>query len=117
MSIENALAGVAVRHLESAAAWYEQLIGRAGEQPMREVFEWLLPSGGVLQVFEDAGRGGSSSVMFSVTGIDNHLENLSARGIEIGKVTRSEVVTTAILEDPDGNQVVLAEQHTHSLAR
>lgn len=117
MSVENALAGVAVRHLQSAAEWYEQLIGEPGKQPMKEVVEWSLPAGGVLQVFEDSRRAGSSSVTFSVKGIDEHVARLSRRGIEIGDTTRSGMVSTAIIKDPDGNQVVLAEQHSDRIAR
>ncbi|MCL1480495.1 hypothetical protein MIH18_11685 [Marinobacter sp. M3C] len=117
MSIENALAGVAVKNLESAAEWYEQLIGQAGKQPMKGVFEWSLPSGGALQVFEDSKRAGSSSVTFSVTGLDNHVARLAGRGIKVGNQTKSDQVSTAIVEDPDGNRVVLAEQHSSAIAR
>ena len=117
MSVENALAGVAVKNLQSASKWYEQLIGQPGKQPMKEVVEWSLPTGGVLQVFEDSKRAGSSSVTFSVTGIDHHVEQLSERGIEIGNRTSSDTVSTAIIADPDGNQVVLAEQHSDKIAR
>lgn len=117
MSIENALAGVAVKNLKSAAKWYEQLIGQAGKQPMKEVFEWSLPNGGVLQVFEDSKRAGSSSVTFSVKGLDNHVARLVERGVKIGNQTKSDQVSTAIVEDLDGNQVVLAEQHSKAVAR
>ena len=117
MSVDNALAGVAVKNLGSAAKWYEQLIGHAGQKPMEGVFEWSLPRGGVLQIFEDADRAGSSSVTFSVKGIDEHVGQLSQRGIEIGNRSSSDKVSTAIVKDPDGNQVVLAEQHSDKVAK
>lgn len=117
MSINNVLAGVAVKNLDSSAKWYEQLIGHAGKHPMKEVFEWSLPGGGVLQVFEDPKRAGSSSVTFAVKGIDDHVAQLSERGVRIGRRTKSDAVSTAIVEDLDGNQVVLAEQHSEKLAR
>lgn len=117
MSVENALAGVAVKDLESAVKWYEKLIGRSGRQPMEGVTEWSLPSGGVLQVFEDAKRAGSSSVTFSVKGLDHHVERLRERGIEIEDTSTSAIVSTAIIQDLEGNRVVLAEQHSNEVAR
>ena len=117
MSVENVLAGIAVKNLQSAAKWYEKLIGHAGKQPMKEVFEWSLPSGGALQVFEDSKRAGSSSVTFSVKDIDAHVAQLSQRGIEISNRTKSDDVSTAIVQDPDGNQVILAEQHSDKIAK
>lgn len=117
MSVGNALAGVAVGHLGSAKDWYASLIGHAGRQPMAGLVEWSLPRGGVLQVFEDAGRAGSSSVTLSVTGLDRHVARLSERGVEIRSRTDSDRAGTAILQDPDGNQVVLAEPHSGDVAR
>ena len=117
MSVDNALAGVAVKDAARAAAWYEQLIGGAGKEAMPGLFEWSLPSGGVLQLFEDPERAGSSSVTFSVTGLDSHVVQLSERGVKIGKRTQSSSVSTALIVDPDGNQVVLAEQHSDRVAR
>ncbi|MDI1253849.1 VOC family protein [Thermomonas sp.] len=116
MSVENALAGVAVHDLETAAKWYEQLIGTAGKTPMPGLLEWSLPGGGSLQIFKDSKRAGSSSVTLSVTGLDDHIAQLSERGVKIGDRSASDKVSTAILLDPDGNQVVLAEQHTDKIA-
>lgn len=117
MSVNNALAGVAVKDLQTASKWYEKLIGQAGQQPMSEVFEWSLREGGVLQIFEDSERAGSSSVTFSVNGLDEHVEKLTRDGIEVGKCTSSDKVSTAIVSDPDGNQIVLAEQHSKAVAK
>lgn len=116
MSIENALAGVAVNDLMASAKRYEQLIGQSGKQPMKEVLEWSLPSGGVLQLFEDPKRAGSSSVTFSVKGLDRHVAQLAERGIQASATSETEQVSTAIIQDPDGNQVVLAEQHCGKIA-
>ena len=116
MSVENVLAGVAVKNLETSAKWYGQLIGHAGKKPMEGVFEWSLPSGGALQVFEDSKRAGSSSVTFSVKDLDDHIARLTERGIKIGDTSNSHKVSTAIILDPDGNQVVLAEQHSDKVA-
>jgi hypothetical protein len=115
--VNNVLAGVAVSDLNAAGSWYEKVLGEPGRQPMKEVFEWSLPRGGVLQVFEDPERAGSSSVTFSVVDLDRHLARLSRDGINAEDRTSSQQVSSAIVHDPDGNQVVLAEQHSATLAR
>lgn len=117
MAIRNALAGVAVRDAALSAEWYGQLIGNPGNTPMPGVWEWSLPGGGVLQVFEDSVRAGSSSVTFSVTDLDSHVAHLVKLGVRIGDRTNSEDVSTASIEDLDGNQVVLAEPHSERVAR
>ncbi len=117
MTIDNALAGVAVRDIQEAATWYEQLMGQPGKQPMSNLREWSLPRGGVLQVFEDPTRAGSSSVTLSVRAIDDHVAHLSGRGITIEDTRKSPQVSTASFNDPDGNRIVLAEQHSDDVAR
>ena len=117
MSVQNVLAGVAVKNLETSAEWYGKVIGVAGNRPMKEVFEWLLPSGGALQMFEDRKRAGASSITLSVKGLDQEVERISKSGVMLGKRTDNDKVSTVIIEDPDGNRVVLAEQHGHSLAK
>lgn len=53
MSIENALASLAVKNLRVAAKWYEKVFGRAADStPMPEVTEWKFGRGGCLQVYE-----------------------------------------------------------------
>lgn len=117
MTVTNVMAGIAVKNLDTAAAWYEALIGTAGTRPMSNLAEWSLPRGGVLQVFKDDERAGRSSITLSVTGLDEHVERLAARGVKIGNRTQSEDVSTAAVQDPEGNQVVLAEPHSDKVAR
>lgn len=117
MSIDNALAGVAVRDLDAAARWYEQVLGDARKRPMPQVAEWRLPRGGCLQVFADAHRAGKSSVTLVVADIDAEVERLEGLSVAIGKRTATAAVKTAILADPDGNQVVLAQALVDVLAR
>ena len=49
MSIDNALASVAVKDLDMSAAWYGTLLGTQGKRPMPEVAEWTFSGGGGLQ--------------------------------------------------------------------
>ena len=110
------LAGVAVRDLDAALPWYERLLGK-GERPMKEVCEWRLPRGGCLQLFADGQRAGRSSVTFAVSDLAAQLTSLRARDIPVGSTTATSAVKTAIVEDPDGNQIVFAEALDDRVAR
>jgi predicted enzyme related to lactoylglutathione lyase len=117
MSISNALAGVAVKDLASSLPWYERLLDRSASRPMAEVGEFRFDRGGWLQVFQDEDRAGASSVTLTVTGLDRELEELKKKGISAQHGTSSKAVKTAIIKDPDGNQIVLAEPLTDRLAQ
>jgi catechol 2,3-dioxygenase-like lactoylglutathione lyase family enzyme len=110
MSVTNALAGVAVSNLTSAIAWYRQLLGRGpDERPMAEVAEWGFDKGGWVQLFEDKFRAGRSSVTLVETDLKARLADLKTKGIEIASMSDGNFVRTAIVADPDGNQIVFAE--------
>ena len=110
MSIRNVLAGVAVRDLEAAVRWYARLLGRdADSKPMPEVAEWKFDRGGWLQVFHDEKRAGASSLTLAVDDLDATLEALQRKGLSAGQKTDSTSVRTALLEDPDGNRIVVAQ--------
>ena len=110
MTIKNALAGVAVRDLDVAIPWYERLLDRGPDaRPMKEVAEWEFREGGWMQVFQDARRAGSSSVTLVENDLDVRLVDLKAKGITIDSSSSSDDVKTAIISDPDGNQIVFAE--------
>jgi hypothetical protein len=106
----NALAGIAVKDLSAAVDWYERLLDRAPDaQPMREVAEWRFSKGGWIQVFEDADRAGHSSVTLVEENLDKRLSDLKAKAIEVQSTSEAESVKTAIIADPDGNQLVFAQ--------
>jgi len=117
MSIDNVLAGVAVHNLDKSVLWYDRLLGVPGQRPMKEVSEWRLPRGGCLQVFQDPTRAGHSSITLVVSDMDQQLAALEASDIKLGPTTTSEAVRTAIVHDPDGNQIVFAQSFTDKLAR
>ncbi len=115
MSIVNALAGIAVKDIDAAVLWYEQILGPAS-RPMDEVAEWQLPDGGCLQVFEDGNRAGLSSVTLLVEDLDREIAGLESKGIRIDETSRSHLVDLAIVQDHDGNQVVFAHAKDSLLA-
>ncbi len=106
----NALAGIAVKDLADAVPWYERLLDRAPDaQPMPEVAEWSFANGGWIQVFEDAERAGRSSVTLVERSLDERVSDLESKAIEIRSTSDTESVRTAIVADPDGNQLVFAQ--------
>jgi predicted enzyme related to lactoylglutathione lyase len=108
--IVNSLAGIAVGNLDAAISWYERLLGRAADsRPMPEVAEWKFDKGGWIQVFADANRRGRSSVTLVVDDMDAQLHSLKEKKIDIGATSSGETVKTAIVKDPDGNQIVFAQ--------
>jgi hypothetical protein len=62
---------------------------------MEGLAEWKLANGGWIQVFQDKDRAGSSFVTFLVSGLDDQLAELKAKGISIERTTTSDYVKTA----------------------
>jgi hypothetical protein len=77
MTIENALASVALKDLKAAAAWYEKLFRRPADlTPILEVAEWKFARGDWLQVYQLPEGAGGGSCTLAVRDIDpdgNHL--------------------------------------------
>jgi len=118
MTINNILAGVAVTDFSLSLEWHEQLFSRSPDsQPMAGLAEWEAPGGGWLQVFHDDARAGSGAFTLAVSDLDRHVEALRNKDVSIERTTASEIVKTATIIDPDGNQIVLAEALAGSIAR
>lgn len=117
MSLNNALAGIAVSDLDTACPWYERLLGQPPNRPMPEVAEWKFLHGGWLQVFSDAERAGKSSMCLSVSDIEGEIRRLNAAGIQVDGFQETSKAKVAVLQDPEGNQIILAESLTADLAQ
>lgn len=117
MSIDNALASVAVKDLDTSAAWYAKLLGTEGRRPMPEVAEWTFPRGGGLQVYQGPERAGNCSFTLAVSDLDEQLKNLSAMEVDISRRTATERVKTVMVRDPDGNSIAVAQALDPSLVR
>src|SRR5450432_2836598 len=104
MSIENALASVAVRDLKTAARWYENLLGRAADSDtMPRVREWKFPRGGWLQVYELPERAGSCSCTLVVSDFEEQLRKLRDMGVDTGQQSDGPGIRVVMVTDPDGN--------------
>lgn len=117
MTIDNALASVAVKDIDKSAAWYAELLGCKGHRPMPEVEEWMFPRGGGLQVYQGAERAGNCSFTLAVSDIEAIARKLAAMGVPPGARTSSERVRTLMVQDPDGNSIAIAEALDPALAR
>ena len=117
MSIDNAIASLAVRNLTAATAWYEALLGRAPDSmPMPEVAEWKFPRGGWLQIYELPERAGNGSVTLAVTQLDEVIGHVKTLGVDTSERTSGAKVRTLMIADPDGNHIALAEAVDNTMA-
>jgi glyoxylase I family protein len=106
MSIDHVLAVVPVADFEAAHAWYERLFGRPADNlPMEGLLvEWRVTDSGWVQVTRDADRAGSALVNFAVDDLNQHVADLSGRGLLTGAIeTVSKGVQLSAISDPDGN--------------
>lgn len=118
MSIENAVASVAVTDFAAASAWYETVLSRGPDStPMAQVAEWKFPRGGWLQLYAHPERAGHGSVTLSVSDLEEIGARLERLSIEITRRTSSENVNTFTVVDPDGNHLVFARAFDQTLAR
>jgi hypothetical protein len=118
MSIDNAIASLAVKHLPRALAWYEALLARAPDStPMPGVAEWRFPRGGWLQVYELPDRAGNGSVTLAVTDLDELLVHVKRLGIDTSQTTSSAKAKTLMVVDMDGNHIAFAQALDPTMAR
>ena len=118
MSIDNAIASVAVKDLRSAVAWYAELLGRAADStPMPEVAEWKFARGGWLQVYQLPERAGSGSFTLAVSNIEETVAHVQKLGIDATQRSSGAKVKTLMIVDPDGNHIAFAEALDKTMAR
>ncbi|MDB6148148.1 MAG: glyoxalase [Spartobacteria bacterium] len=118
MTIDNALASVAVKDLKAATAWYEKLFRRpADSTPMPEVAEWKFDRGGWLQVYELPERAGAGSCTLAVSDIAGVTAHLDSLGIDTSQSSSGAKVKTVMITDPDGNHLAFAETIDPTMAR
>jgi catechol 2,3-dioxygenase-like lactoylglutathione lyase family enzyme len=110
MSIDNALASLAVKDLARSVKWYAKVFGRpADATPMAEVAEWWFERGGGLQVYLLPERAGAGSCTLAVTHLDEEIEKLRGLGIDTGSQPSAKGIKTVMIKDPDGNSIAFAE--------
>jgi hypothetical protein len=110
MTIQNAIASVAVKDVTAASAWYAKLFGRGADStPMPEVAEWKFERGGWLQVYQLPERAGQGSCTLAVADIASIVTRLDQLGIDTSNRHSGAKVRTVMITDPDGNHLAFAE--------
>ena len=117
MKIDNALASVAVKDLDIAAACYAKVLGSPGNRPMPEVIEWKFPRGGGLQVYHLPERAGHGSLTLAVSDIEEAVNKLRSMEVDVSQRSSNERVETLMVTDPDGNHIAFAQAIDPTLLR
>ena len=107
MATEHVLAVIAVADVDASYEWYERLFGRpADNRPMEGLVEWQLTDHGWVQVTTDTARAGSGVLNLAVDDLEQHIAELSQRGLAAGAVEEvSKGVQLSAIRDPDGNTI------------
>jgi catechol 2,3-dioxygenase-like lactoylglutathione lyase family enzyme len=99
-------AGLRVRDLQAARAWYERLFGEPSFFPNATEAVWTLAEDRSVYVLEHADGAGHSVVTLFVDDLEAHVAAASARGLEPDeRLTYSNGVRKALYRDLDGNEI------------
>ena len=99
-------AGIRVRELTAARAWYERLLGEPSFFPNATEVVWTLADDRSLYIEQDPGRAGSALITVFVDDLDARIKEIGSRGLEPDeRETYSNGVRKAIYRDDDGNEI------------
>jgi predicted enzyme related to lactoylglutathione lyase len=114
MAVTHVFAGIPVADRDTAAAWYERLVGRPPDLiPNEDEAAWRLTDTGWIYIVVDAARAGSALNTLLVDDLDAFLAGLAERGIVSGPVeTIGDGVRRAEVTDPHGNRVQVGQPPT-----
>ncbi len=101
-------AGIRVRDLAAARAWYERLLGEPSFFPNAAEVVWMLADERAVYIQEDPRPGGGLATAV-VDDLDALLAEIAARGLEPDeRETYGNGVRKAIFRDDDGNEIGFA---------
>src|SRR3954453_10170002 len=99
-------AGIRVRNLAAARAWYEQLLGEPAFFPNATEVVWTLAEERSLYIQEDRACAGGALITVFVEDLDAVIAEISSRGLEpAAHETYSNGVRKATYRDDDGNEI------------
>jgi len=112
VNVNDVCAGLAVRDIAQARAWYSDVLGRGPDlEPIEGVAEWQMCSTAWLQLFEDPGRAGHAVVRLGVDRLADVTPRLAELGIAIPEpVNIADMVLVLDVRDPDGNEVSFVQE-------
>lgn len=98
-------AGIRVRDLETARAFYEQLLGEPSFSPNATEVVWTVAEHRSLYIQEDPDRAGAALITVWVDDLDTRIAEIGARGLQPAEVeSYANGVRKAIYRDADGNE-------------
>lgn len=115
MPITTVLAVVPASDLAVSRPWFTRLLGREPDAvPMPSDVEWHIPGGGGIQLVDDASNAGAGSITLGDDDVDAELDFIRQRGLDVpeAETVPSGQFRIAMLKDPNGNTVVLAQTLT-----
>jgi glyoxylase I family protein len=75
--------------MSTARPWYELFVGRPEDNhPMETLVEWRITDRAWIQVFHDPDRAGSTPLNFAVDDLDEHVAELTGRGLALAASNR-----------------------------
>lgn len=110
--IAHVFAGIPVRDLDAARAWYERLAGRPPDLvPDDSEAAWRLTDSAWICLIADAERAGSMQHTLLVDDLDAFLAGPAERGIAAGplELIADGTVRRVLLRDPDGNRLQIGQ--------
>jgi catechol 2,3-dioxygenase-like lactoylglutathione lyase family enzyme len=99
-------AGIRVRDVAAARAWYERLLGEPSFFPNATEVVWTLADGRSLYIEEDPRRAGGALVTVFVDDLDARTAEIGSRGVEPAeRETYANGVRKVTYRDDDGNEI------------
>jgi catechol 2,3-dioxygenase-like lactoylglutathione lyase family enzyme len=99
-------AGIRVRDVTAARAWYERLLGEPSFFPNATEVVWTLADDRSLYIEEDPRRAGGALITVFVDDLDALIAEIGSRGLEPAeRETYSNGVRKATYRDDDGNEI------------
>ena len=99
-------AGIRVRDVTAARAWYERLLGEPSFFPNATEVVWTLADDRSLYIEEDPRRAGGALITVFVDDLDARIAEIGSRGLQPAeRETYSNGVRKATYREDDGNEV------------
>ena len=99
-------AGIRVRDLAAARAWYERLLGEPAFSPNETEVVWSVADERFVYIQADPDRAGDALVTLFVDDLDASVAAIAARGLEpAARDTYANGVRKVTYRDDDGNEV------------
>ena len=99
-------AGIRVRDLEAARAWYERLLGEPSFFPNAGEVVWAVADERFVYIQEDPGRAGDALVTLFVDDLEAVVSEIAARGLKPAeRETYANGARKATYRDDDGNEI------------